>query len=714
MRNFSVEKKLFFGFGVVVLLMIVILAVTMATSIARNSDLEELNQMTKLQDEIVSFRNNIMQGRVELRTVFTSYDGCDDELALAHQYFNDATKNLQNGIKISEEYLDGIYVQDMNEAIAQLAELNVLADAIHENQLLYRAEQEIVETNAELLAAQITSSSAIVEVDTLSDLTTPSTITIRMRNLTRLINFSNTVTTIRSMSLDLIYNSNNVDLELIIDECEDALDILTAIEVSSTNPTVIEAMQTATTATNAYITSLRQISAQIDLQAESVATARAALNTVVATATNITTEIGETVEVNLAKDIETSTSVMFILIAVVVLSVLVAIIMALVITKQITNPLQAMVGWLKQAGETGNLDFSDEEWALCDKLSAGKDEIGQSINAFNVFLRHVVYYGGLLTHVSNHDLSVKVVKLSDHDTIGMALESMVLQLGDIFGDIKTASNQVATGSGQVSDAAQLLAQGSTKQAVAMQELSDNVADIAAKTDENARMADDAAALSVKIRDNAQRGAKQMDAMMQAVREIYDASHEIKNVISTIDNIAFQTNILALNAAVEAARAGSAGKGFAVVADEVRNLAAKSAEAAKETGVLIENSVAKSELGARIAEETAASLTEIVSGINNSSEIINRIAVSSDEQSDDIKQITNDIDQVASVVQQNSATAEESAAASEEMSSQSNMLNDLISRFKLDESQEGGQGGAAEYSWEEPPSADDVTSFALSK
>jgi methyl-accepting chemotaxis protein len=404
---------------------------------------------------------------------------------------------------------------------------------------------------------------------------------------------------------------------------------------------------------------------------------------------------------------------MFILIAVVVLSVVAAIVMALIINKQITSPLQAMMGWLKQAGETGNLDFSDEDWALCDTLSERRDEIGHSIKAFSIFLRHVVYYGGLLTHVSNHDLTVKVEKLSDHDTIGMALESMVLQLGDIFGDIKTASQQVATGSGQVSNAAQSLAQGSTKQAVAIKELSDSVADVANKTEGNAHLADDAAALSEKIRHNAERGAKQMDAMMQAVREIYDASHEIKNVISTIDNIAFQTNILALNAAVEAARAGSAGKGFAVVADEVRNLAAKSAEAAKETGVLIENSVAKADLGARIAEETAASLTEIVSGINNSGEIIKRIAVSSDEQAEDIKQITDDIDQVASVVQQNSATAEQSAAASEEMSSQSNMLNGLISRFKLEEDSQGdGQYDVAEPVWDEPSPSSDVSSFAL--
>ena len=179
----------------------------------------------------------------------------------------------------------------------------------------------------------------------------------------------------------------------------------------------------------------------------------------------------------------------------------------------------------------------------------------------------------------------------------------------------------------------------------------------------------------------------MNEMISAVREINQAGQSISKVIKVIDDIAFQTNILALNAAVEAARAGQHGKGFAVVAEEVRNLAAKSAEAAKDTGGLISNSIEKAELGSRIAGDTAASLTEIVSGINESSQIVSEIAKSSEEQSIGISQINSSIDQVAEVTHQNSATAQESAAASQEMNGQSSLLDELISQFKLKNSQE---------------------------
>jgi len=270
----------------------------------------------------------------------------------------------------------------------------------------------------------------------------------------------------------------------------------------------------------------------------------------------------------------------------------------------------------------------------------------------------------------------------DFVLIKNSMNDIVKNLNEIMTEVNNTSTQVASGAKQVADGSQLLAQGSTEQAATVQQLSSAISNIAQKTKDNSDMAGRAAALAGTIMISAEKGSQQMDEMIAAVKDINQASHSISKVIKVIDDIAFQTNILALNAAVEAARAGQHGKGFAVVAEEVRNLAAKSAEAAKDTGGLIANSMEKAELGAKIAGDTASSLAEIVSGINESSMLVNEIARSSEEQNAGISQINIGIDQVAQVTQQNSATAEQSAAASEEMSSQSTLLENLISQFRL--------------------------------
>ena len=279
------------------------------------------------------------------------------------------------------------------------------------------------------------------------------------------------------------------------------------------------------------------------------------------------------------------------------------------------------------------------------------------------------------------DVVVDIDYIGEFEPIKVSLERILDSLNDTLSQLGLASEHVSAASKQIASGAAALAQGSTEQASSVNELSDSIAGISEKTKENSSMAERAAALAGSIKDSAEKGNRQMEEMIAAVEDINTASKSISNVIKVIDDIAFQTNILALNAAVEAARAGQHGKGFAVVAEEVRNLAAKSAEAAKDTSKLIADSMEKAVLGARIASETASSLEEIVAGINESNALINEIAKSSAEQSNEISRINKDIDHVLQVVQQNSATSEESAASAEEMSSQSIMLAQLTSQFK---------------------------------
>jgi methyl-accepting chemotaxis protein len=375
-------------------------------------------------------------------------------------------------------------------------------------------------------------------------------------------------------------------------------------------------------------------------------------------------------------------NMVLIIVAILVAVSAVAIFLAFYVSGLLAKPLAPLSSFLKKAGTTGNLTLQAQDAEMLNKYAQSKDEIGETISSASTFIDYITRTAGDLERIAGGDLDFEVNTLSAEDTLGNSLKNMLASLNNMFGNINASMAQVATGSRQIAGGAQSLAQGTTEQAASIEELSSSIAEIADTIKENAAIALKTSSLSNSIKDNAEKGNHQMNEMIAAVGEINEASKNISKIIKTIDDIAFQTNILALNAAVEAARAGQHGKGFAVVAEEVRNLASKSAEAAKDTGDMIQNSMEKAELGSRIAGETAQSLTYIVAGINESSLLIAGIAEASEQQSHGILQINVGIDQVAQVVQQNSATAEESAAASEEISSQSAVLQQLIAQFKL--------------------------------
>lgn len=371
---------------------------------------------------------------------------------------------------------------------------------------------------------------------------------------------------------------------------------------------------------------------------------------------------------------EKNTKTVLIIGAILILSLIILTVFIEVFTiRAIRIPISEVVRAVKRLAEG---DVS----ARAEKIN--QDEIGEVIDAVNALAEKNARAAGIAHKISEGDLTMEVSPETDMDVLGKSFKEMVDGNNTILGEIRDAAAQVGAGSNQVAVASQSLAQGSTQQASAVQQVTASIDDITSKTKVNAEHASQANNLVIQTKENALQGSADMQNMMHAMDEINESSENISKIIKTIDDIAFQTNILALNAAVEAARAGEHGKGFSVVAEEVRSLAAKSAEAASETAEMIEDSMQKVRNGAELAKLTSDKLEEIVLSVEQIVSLTQEIANASNDQANVLDQIDQAIEQVSQVVQTNSATSEECAAASEQLSNQAKNLKFLVEKYKL--------------------------------
>jgi len=354
--------------------------------------------------------------------------------------------------------------------------------------------------------------------------------------------------------------------------------------------------------------------------------------------------------------------------------------------KQTVDSLNVVVGTMKKISE-GDLSSNIEPKNEKDVISAALKTTVESLREL------IINDGGkVLQAAANKDLSQRLTSSYKGEYARMKdnINTVMQALDTALGQVSESVLQVESASGEISSSAQSLAEGSNEQASSIEEVSSSLEEMSSMTKQNADNSGQAMILASEASAAAKDGDVTIRRMANAINQIKQSADNTAKIVKSIDDIAFQTNLLALNAAVEAARAGEAGKGFAVVAEEVRNLAMRSADAAKSTADMIEESVKNADNGVKITEEVALSLGQIVNRTGKVGDLIAEIAAASKEQAQGIEQVNTAVAQMNSVTQQNASNSEESASAAEELNNQAAELAAMVSSFKLSGSNSVGQ------------------------
>lgn len=339
----------------------------------------------------------------------------------------------------------------------------------------------------------------------------------------------------------------------------------------------------------------------------------------------------------------------------------------------IMRPLRAMTQGA-QSIAAGNLSFSLRYRA--------DDEIGRLCRSFEAMADAMRRQADTLTAMADGDYTVLIDVRSPEDTVNTAINHLSTLNNDTLTDVRAAARQVSTAAQQVAGAAQTLAAGANQQAAAVDQLTAASTEIKITAEQNNAEAEQVLVELKHADDGIKAGEATLEQLNAAMRLISENAQRITQVVQMIEDIAFQTNILALNAAVEAAHAGVHGSGFAVVAEEVRRLAAQSAEGAKETARLVEESFSSVASGVEIVARANEQLRTISRVAGSNGQAIERMSVASQQQSTSMNELVKGVGQIAAVVQSNARMADETAAAAEEMAAQSDSVNAMVGRFRL--------------------------------